>query len=178
MIIDVMLDLETLGTAPGSVITAIGAVATEGGKIDLKISVTDCLYYGLTVDPDTLSWWRKQSRSTWEEQTNGQSRLVPALALFSEWIGRLRQGPEGAATGARLRLWGDSASFDLTLLASAYRAAGLTPPWNYREECCYRTLRTVLKSDKPASKTAHGALSDAHAQLTHLQEMLKTLEGK
>lgn len=180
MTVDVMIDLETLGTAPGSVVLSIGAVAetaTFHGKIDLR----DSLHAGLTVDPDTMSWWRKQAASVWRD--TAQAGEDPDLGLrnvlgrFAEWLADLRKGDASSPTGAKLRLWGDSAAFDLGLLGCAYRAAGVVVPWDYREESCYRTLRNVLNSEKPRSKVQHDGLSDARAQFAHLQDMLTVLRN-
>ncbi|HWJ40818.1 MAG TPA: 3'-5' exonuclease [Candidatus Limnocylindrales bacterium] len=170
--VDIMLDLETLGTAPGSVVLAIGAVASVPPEQDPyfneKISITSSLYCGLTVDPETLAWWRKQSKAAWQESVENGRDIRESLEAFSSWIERQR-------SGNHIRLWGDASTFDLVLLACAYRAAGVAVPWSYREEYCYRTLRNLLNSKKPASKLAHSAVSDAAAQMEHLQVMLLLL---
>ena len=180
---DVMIDLETLGTAPGSVILSIGGAAVlHGGSLvasaDLKIDVRDSLYHGLTVDPDTLAWWRKQNHDSWEESTAGKLFLRAALEELSSWIARLRKGSALEPTWSRIRIWGDGASFDPVLLEAAYRAAHLPIPWSYHEVHCYRTLRQLFKSEKPASKGQHTALSDATAQLSHLVELLALLPNQ
>lgn len=185
-VIDVMIDLETLGTTPGSVVLSIGAAASDSytGPDDLnfhgKIDVRDSLHAGLTVDPDTMSWWRKQPADVWRETVQAGEDpdlgLRSVLGRFTEWLATLRKGDPQSKTGAKLRLWGDSASFDLGLLAAACRAAGQPQPWSYQEEYCYRTLRNVLESEKPRSKTQHDGLSDAQAQLAHLQMMLDALK--
>lgn len=174
--IDIMIDLETLGTTPGSVVLSIGAVASEKtGDFYVKIDLRDSLHLGLTVDPDTMSWWRKQSRDAWLASTTGDAGVYPMLSAFTKWLEDLRKGAAEQATGNALRLWGDASSFDLTLLACVYRAAGMPVPWNYREEFDYRTLRTLMGSEKPRSKVQHDGLSDAIAQLVHLQAMLASL---
>lgn len=186
---DVMIDLETLGTVPGSVVLSIGAACSDSNTESFydKIDIRDSLYAGLTADPATLKWWSQQSREAWLESTkvvpvpgeqDGQDTLRSRLGRFTAWLEVLRKGPDHSATGRKLRLWGDAASFDLVLLACAYRAANMPVPWKYTEEHCYRTLRQILKSDKPASKLQHDALGDARAQLLHLQELLKMLESK
>ncbi len=171
---DIMIDLETLGTVPGSVILSIGAVAAPdvGPPFNQKITVASSLYAGLTVDADTLAWWRKQDSAAWEESTQGGIDLKVALKNFADWLNDQRPGD------LRLRLWGDAASFDLVLLACAYRAVGLPVPWKYTEEYDYRTLRQLLNSRKPEGTLKHSALSDATAQMGHLQELLVRVSGK
>lgn len=182
--VDVMVDLETLGTTPGSVVLSIGAVANDPGRGQnaflTKIDIRDSLHAGLTVDPDTMSWWRKQDREAWLSSTNASTSnsdgaIREGLTQFAYWLAALRAGPDTAATGAALRIWGDASSFDLTLLACVYRAVSLPVPWNYTEEFDYRTLRTLMDSKKPRSKLQHDGLSDAIAQMSHLQELLATL---
>ena len=173
--IDIMLDLETIGTRPGSVVLAIGAVPSEGDPFYRKIDLRDSLYLGLTLDVDTMSWWRKQAREAWLSSTDATVSLEFALIDFDEWLLAARKGSDAQTTGNKIRLWGDAASFDCVLLKGVYTAAGKHAPWNYTEEFCYRTLRTLLGSEKPRAKLQHDALSDARAQLFHLQEMLKRL---
>lgn len=176
-VIDVMIDIETLGTQPGSVITQIAAVA-HGADYDFvqKIAVSSALRYKLSVDADTLSWWNKQSEEAWNAATLGGEPLGLVLKSFADFLAKLRKGSDESATGRTLRVWGDGANFDITLLECAYRACSLPIPWVYKEVNCYRTLRNVLDSKKPAAKVAHDALSDARAQCVHLREMLATIK--
>lgn len=173
-VVDIMIDIETLGTAPGSVILSIGAASTseELPEFYCKLNVPSQLYSGLTVHSDTMAWWRKQSRAVWENQTNGTAFLASALASFGDWIQAIRNGAPGAATGNRIRVWGDGSTFDCVLLEEAYRRCGLVCPWSYQEVYCYRTLRQLKDSKKPIPKEHHNALSDAQAQLEHLKELL------
>ena len=191
-IVDVMIDLETLGTAPGSVVLSIGAVARPNWQnadglpypLDfletlIRIDMRDSIFYGLSVDPDTMSWWRKQAREAWESSISAADALPLSRALetFRDWLDKLRAAGEGV-TGSKLRLWGDSAAFDLVLLACAYRAAKLPVPWTYQEEYDYRTVRNLRRSEKPRSKLQHDGLSDARAQMDHLQRLLYAVEAK
>lgn len=57
-----MLDLETFGTKPGSVIRSIGAVMFDldgrtGPEFYRNIDEESCVKAGLTYDPSTVSWW-------------------------------------------------------------------------------------------------------------------------
>ena len=65
-----MIDLETLGTQPGSIILSIGAVLFDptkapheclGEEFYYVIGKPTCLAAGLTFSQDTLDWWKKQS---------------------------------------------------------------------------------------------------------------------
>ena len=65
---DVMIDIETLGTDPGSVILSIGAV-----EFDLKTGKTGEEFYqwidlesssnkGFSVSAGTIKWWMMQNK--------------------------------------------------------------------------------------------------------------------
>ena len=71
---DIMIDLETLGTTPGSVILSVAAVPFVRGPgstrsrrranaFYAKISLKDSLRRGFSVDADTLVWWMGQNRA-------------------------------------------------------------------------------------------------------------------
>lgn len=173
-IVDIMIDLETLGTAPGSVILSIGAAASDAADFFGPISLSASLYAGFTVDPETMTWWRKQSELVWSNQTKGTTSPIQTLAAFKSWIQSIRNGAPDAEAGNRIRVWGDGATFDCVLLEEAYRRVGLACPWSYQEVYCYRTLRQLKDSKKPIPKEHHNALSDAKTQLAHLKELLAT----
>ena len=175
--IDVMVDLETLGTRPGAVILSIGAVVfgKDGADTDLTfeecIDIDSCLRCGLTVDGGTLEWWLRQNeRARGIFQVKGKP-LTMVLVNFAGWL---------QALPGDLRLWGNGASFDCALLAEAYRRAGwLELPWKYTAERCYRTL-AALHSEVPKAKAlvAHCALDDALAQATHAAAILRGTDSR
>lgn len=170
--VEIMVDIETLGTAPGAVILSIGAAASDGRTFYRKIYIADSLYRGFEVNADTLAWWRKQSREAWESTTDPAESftVIDTLHYFSIWVTMYSED-------VTVRLWGDSAGFDLGLIAEACRRVGHPVPWKYQQEHCYRTLRQILKSPKPAAELAHNALSDAKAQLSHLLDLLPRVPG-
>lgn len=165
-----MLDVETLGTAPGSVIFSLGAVRFTVDRIEkviaIPIKLDSCVRDGLKVDPATVLWWLVQAPEprtlAVEAMKNGQD-LYDALLTFSSFLA------EEEFTG----IWGNGAGFDLPMLSAAYRAAGLPQPWSHRQERCYRTLRALAPHVEPAtSLIAHDAIQDATAQALTLQRIL------
>lgn len=177
-IVDVMIDIETLGTAPGAVILSIGAAAeapeTEyRAACERRILIASSLYAGFKIDEDTLAWWRRQDAIAWANSTDGTESVHNALRAFSFWLEDQR------GRGEALRVWGDGSAFDMVLMETAYRMVGLPVPWKYGEVHCYRTLRQILgskKPDLPAGKK-HTALADAGAQMAHLQELLRVVDN-
>ncbi|POO54357.1 hypothetical protein CPJ18_02345 [Agrobacterium rosae] len=61
--LDLMIDIETLGTAPGSVILSVGAVTfnAETGEFGegfyAAVEPQSAVDMGLTIDVSTLKWW-------------------------------------------------------------------------------------------------------------------------
>lgn len=159
----IMLDLETLGTRPGSVITSIGAVKFSAGGIGetfyRRIDIADSMKAGLKVDPDTLKFWFKQPDESRLELTEPGELLTVVLLEFNTFIG-----------DEEVCIWGNGASFDNALLAEVYRVVDYTMPWKFWNERCYRTLK-ALHPEKPFRQrhgVHHNALDDAISQAEHL----------
>lgn len=170
---DVMLDLETFGTRPGSVIASIGAVAfnaergTIGQTFYAVIDVRSCEALGLTLDPSTVLWWLKQSDAARGALTADNAvDLHLALDEFRAFYQR---------NGGR-RLWSHGGNFDEPMISAAFRAIGVAPPWQYWDGRCTRTL-FELAGVKPerAEGVHHNALDDALAQARAVIEARKRL---
>ena len=169
----IMVDIETLGTAPGSVIVSIGAVKFGNGGIQSQfirhIHPASCERAGLTCDAATALWWLKQSEDARGALLTNQKtavQLEQALLDFMAWLNELGD--------IRQRfIWGNGASFDCTVLAAAYRACHISLPWRYSGERCYRTVK-ALHPEVPMERqgTHHDALDDATSQALHLMQML------
>lgn len=169
----VMIDLETLGTRPGSVIVSIGAVVFDERGVqrdrsfEARIDIDSSLEAGLTVDGSTIEWWMRREPSAREVFRCQGDPLSAVLARFWTWLDNI---PE-----AELYVWGNGASFDLALLAEAFRRARYPKlPWRFTNERCYRTLKALhleIVAVKP--EVAHNALSDAIAQAEHAVQILR-----
>lgn len=174
-----MLDLETLGTAPGSVILSIGAVHFGGGEIlnqfNSAISIKSSEAAGLKTDGATMLWWMQQSEAARRALSEGQKKagkLFEVLQDFNGWLADCAQGDY-----KNVMLWGNGASFDNTLLAAAYRACDLRHPWRYANERCYRTVKALHPeiTEDAREGTHHDALADAIHQAKHLMKILPHL---
>jgi hypothetical protein len=178
----IMLDLETLGTRPGSIITAIGAVCFQqhddpaqriAHSFYQRIDPIDAQRHGFTIDADTVLWWMQQNQAPREELTDprGSVRLpiIEALTAFAEWMKNSRD----------TELWGNDPSFDNALLAEAYHQLHLPVPWKHRANRCYRTMRALIAKDIVTSiepKIAHHAQHDAEAQALTLLAIERHLQ--
>lgn len=161
----IMLDLETMGTAPGSAIVQIGAVEFSVYKVcepfSVNVSLQSCGRAGLRMDPQTVLWWMGQAGKIDPQWVKGGVELREALQSFTEWLGDDRPA-----------VWGDGAAFDNVLLASAYRACGLQAPWHYSRDRCFRTMKELFPVERVVSSTLHDAASDAVAQAKQMQSII------
>ncbi len=174
---DIMLDLETMGNGPNAAIVAIGAVcfdiekeelgATFYETIDLQSSVAG----GGIMDPSTVIWWLKQSEAARLDIIAGREPIESALELFASWIGKNLDAD-------RVNMWGNGAAFDNVILASAYRRHNMLQPWDFRNDRCYRTIKSLNPCHKmQRTGTHHNALDDAISQAKHLIDMLNYYPG-
>ena len=174
-----MLDLETLGTKPGCVILSIGAVmfdpktGTLGEEFYTPVSSDDCVAQGLTIDPQTVAWWDKQTDEARMVLTSSFDKHAPTLAealtAFNQWL-----QTHGVEKQHRL-VWGNGASFDVPILDAAYEATSLVPPYEFWGSCCFRTMKNIYRDvvAPPREGTHHNALADARHQAQHLMLIIK-----
>lgn len=168
----VMIDLETLGTQPGSVILSIGAVLFDpakpvgeclGDELYVVVSRQSCEAAKLEVSQDTLEWWERQS-------PEARIVLTQALGEDSTAIGAaLKELADFIPVGAKV--WSNGANFDQPLLDVAYNRCGISLPWKYWNSRCYRTILSLCKNEKairPETVLAHNALEDAKWQARHM----------
>jgi hypothetical protein len=172
-LVDVMIDIETMGTTPGSAILSIGAVmfgpAGLGDEFYAPISLASCMASGLTIDPGTVAWWMKQSDAARAAAfRDAAESLAAVLAQFTCWFELVNAE----------KPWCQGANFDAPLLEAAYRACGMTPPWKYWNVRDTRTLYELVgvKVDR-ARGTHHNALDDARAQAEAAVVALQRLYG-
>ena len=178
MAIHVMVDLETLGTAPDAHILSIGAVKFDPQTPD---SVRDAFHVGISHEPvahlplrsvsaGTVAWWMqpKQDLARAAQMELERVDFVSAISGFAEWI-RDGDGP--------LVVWCKGAAFDFPILHHAFRSLLIEIPWHYRHERCYRTLAAAFKQQTPWTDEyvrglPHSAIGDAMTQARHLQEIV------
>lgn len=168
----IMLDLETLGKAPGCIVLQIGAcVFDRNGPTDqtfkTAISTAASRRLGLTTDTDTLAWWADQSGEAQavldECHAPGAPTPAEAAVYFNEFLRSANPNPDN------LRLWGNGAAFDNVILRAMFAACGVEPEWPWWGDLCYRTLRAMRPDiERPAFVgTPHDALDDALNQARH-----------
>lgn len=168
---NVMVDIETLGVRPGSVVLSIGAVVFDpksgelGAEFYQNIDAASCDSLGLTRDPSTLEWWRNQPVAARDALKVDKVPLPEALVRLDTWWIK-NNGVE---------LWANGASFDPVLLNACYHAAGMEPVWKFWDFRCARTILALgNRRPMPAARdTAHHALHDAKAQAVAVAACLR-----
>lgn len=172
--IHVMGDLETWAKVSNKpVLIAIGAVKFDGEKIVDRIQIgidpVSCQRYGCDIEADTVDWWMQPEQDAARAiiRELGKVDVWQALDAFSMWC-------EQTPLDARGSFWGNGAVFDNAKLQGVYRAVGLEWPFTYKQDACYRTLRT-LNPDVEFTRvgTLHVPADDAEGQARHLQAICK-----
>lgn len=166
-----MIDLETLGTVPVSVILSIGAVCFNslsneiGPKLHIKINIQDSLNQGFTTQKSTIEWWGKQdseASNLLEECVNSTITVRRALTNFQYFL-MSNTDPE------KVCVWGCGSDFDNVLLSSTYHHLNMMVPWKYNNNRCYRTVKSIFPDVMlERTGTHHNALDDALFQTQHL----------
>ncbi|MCW5720751.1 MAG: 3'-5' exoribonuclease [Devosia sp.] len=157
---DISIDIETLGTRPGSVILSVGAVAFDrtegliGQSYYSAINLNDSLGAGMAIDGPTLLWWLDQEDAARREAFAGHQALTDVLFALRKFVTDV--DPEF--------IWAKPPSFDITLLEYAYAAVNIPVPWQHRQPRDCRTLFHLTGAVQPEFGTAHHALDDAISQ--------------
>jgi exodeoxyribonuclease VIII len=161
---DIMCDIETLGTLPDSAIISIGAVVFDYNNAEnpiyskfYRIIAPDLQRYSVTYE--TIKWWMNQSeaaRSVFNFANDTHIVLDTASAMydFRNWL----------STNSFQNIWAHSTCFDIIILENAFRTEGHQIPWSHRQ---VRDTRNILElTGVRISNTGinHNALDDATAQ--------------
>ena len=153
----VMIDVETLGRTPGSVVTEVGIIVwDEDWKKSYEathyVDVSDSVLVGLTIDKDVRKWRESLGCGMTLEVGQSVERVCCALkGIF--YVLRLSNDLE-------IWSWGN---FDQGLLEGMFDAVGLDYPWHFAE---WRDARTLCKTAdvKRVGEFKHEALADCYQQ--------------
>lgn len=173
MLNHVMVDLETLGNKPSAVFISIGAVVFDPftGAIDRQNSFYRRIDWESAshrqIDVSTVKWWMKQSAAAISEILQPGQEYLKVLNDFSSWF------PKGGV------IWGNGATFDVSILSDAYQHS---PPWQFWN---VRDVRTVVDMaqgivERESCKfvgVKHNALDDAIFQAEYVSKMVMALRN-
>lgn len=177
---DAMIDLESMGLPPNGAIVSIGACFFDLDRCEIgptfkkNIHLATAVRDGGVMDPGTVTWWLQQGDAARSSILVDNYDIRQVLREFSDWIAT-------HSDHRSVRPWGNSSSFDLTLLNGAYRRAGMEAPWRFYNERDFRTVRAMYPSVEynPDDKGdgAHDALVDAKFQCAHMFKIKNRKRG-
>jgi len=156
---DVMIDIETLGVNPNSVILSVAAVrfsrktGEATGELHVRVSPNQC---GRQIDKKTLRWWFMQPALSIADAMSGHAALPEAVRLLSEFI----RGDD--------IVWSQGTDFDFPILENAFKECGVPVPWKYYAKRDTRTAYDVCGFDRRSvarQGVCHNALDDCRHQV-------------
>ena len=182
----IVVDLETTSTKPNARVLTIGASCV---KLHNSTASTSSNFYARInpvcpqqnhrdVDVQAMLWWGKQNEVARNEAfglTLERKVTSQALNLFAEFIRDTASIYEMPPF-----LWGNAASFDLSVLKSLYEDTLFSVPWTYRQEMDLCTLRAMFPTleYKSAEGTTHVAVNDAQDEAITLSRILYHLRNQ
>lgn len=163
----VMLDLETFGKKPGCIIRSVGAVFFDlaggtGKEFYMNVDAASCEAIGLVYDPDTVAWWKKQSKEAQDGLVADQRKVLNVITGFNLWF--KQNGGQN--------VWCQGASFDAPVWEAVCEAAGTKAPWQFWAIRDTRTVYDLFDFDPKTIKrggTYHNPLADAQYQVECVQ---------
>lgn len=170
----VMIDMETLDTAPSTVILTIGAVIFDPRgmgvleKIEIRPTIdeqTDT--FGRTISNSTMDWWAKQSPAAIEEAMGDRDRVSYREAM--EKLYKFCWNTE--------KVWANGSVFDIMVAENAFRELEMQFPWQFWN---IRDCRTIYDLTGVSLKdgghvTSHKAVEDAERQAIVVQDGYRKL---
>jgi 3' exoribonuclease, RNase T-like len=165
---DMMIDIETMGTAPGCPILSVAALLFDSrapltgdeSAFHFHVDLGEEIAAGAVPSASTILWWMTQAQGARDALLAGQDRSASMAQVIHDlqvWV--------GAHYGSDPVVWCLPAGFDFPLLRAAAVRAGVELPWNHWDERCLRTLaKEYPGAIRPKPELAHDALSDARAQ--------------
>jgi len=172
----IMVDLETLGTKPNSLMLTIGAIRFNPWADDTNnpMEKMDTFYRRVSfesfegldhiIDDATLEWWSKQAEEVRAEAFNEKDRhdIRDVLKDFHKWCGGVDS------------MWANGTGFDLGILEHFSRELKRGVAWSYWQARDARTLMALVDIEKQKGG-AHHALQDCYNQLVGVQQAFSKL---
>ena len=167
-----MIDIETLGTEPDSVVLSVGAVKFDPfqltdphAKTLWRPEIDAQSNAGRSVLDDTLQWWAKQPQHIQDEAFDEHGRIT--LSLFMAELNKYLVGVD--------KIWCQGPQFDMVILEDFFRDFGHHMNWFYWQVSDCRTLFKMMPADprKAIQENLHDAEADAYWQATCVQQFYR-----
>lgn len=177
---NLMIDLETLDTAPSAAMLSIGIVPFLfiGENVEIYdplhigVSPESCFKHGLTISDDTLMFWIMQSEKA-RNYIASLHRLDLETAIVT--VNRYCE-TNYPKTGSRKNsmVYSNPDGFDIAILSYAYSRVSQKLPWEHYNVLDYRTLASLdrsIKNSHPRSGVHHNAVDDCIYQIEVLNKV-------
>ena len=168
---DLMIDIEGLGTGPDTTILTIAAQAFD----PFGIHDFDQQYYARvtlesqenrSIQQGTIDWWATQPEAQ-KEAFCEEGRVDLDVALDSLY----------KLAWQHKFIFANGPTYDMNILEHAYKSYGKALPWQFYNVRDARTIYS-LWPDLARPPTSHHALEDCRRQIDMLQATLKHLNVK
>lgn len=141
--IDIMTDLETLGTNTNSTVFQFSACSFDIETFQIYdvfneiVDLSKLKQNQTVIDPDTVAWWLKEDRFLFAKLISDPDAksLEDVIELFGLWINKQSEVSEA------VHLWGNGATFDNVMIKYQFNLVGKEYPINFRLE---RDMRTIV----------------------------------
>ena len=173
---DVMIDLETLGTSSNTMILTIAAVVFDpltgktGDKFYEKIDIDSYKKYKgeFTFDASTLLWWMTVAPESARKEAftnNNRKDIAIVMENFKLWCENIKRP---------IKIWSHGSSFDVVIVSYTMNILNLQIPWKFWDIRDTRTIYDLaeisLKNVPKCSEyPAHHALGDCFQQIEALR---------
>ena len=162
-----MVDIETLGTSPDSVILEISTILftdTHGVKQNSPATYifdrNHQVSVGRTVDQSTLDWWDEKLS---DKSYAPQDKIHLELLLNNKSVNVTPKDAHPILTNSLKPvtgyIWCKGASFDFPIIKSFFKSFGLSDPFsdnkNYRKQMDLRTYETIARDMGFTGYTTH-----------------------
>lgn len=173
---EVVLDIETMGTAHDAVVVSVGmvrivwdttlsawAVPEEGSSYSFYtvLNATTQLQSHRSVETATMNWWK-------DRRSGASDVLQQSLLCMNNLHGQCESIHRFVREIHNTRLWGNGPNFDNKMLNHLLGSIGITEPCHFRNDRDIRTARDILSSDDmeaiPTNPLPHHALYDARQE--------------
>jgi hypothetical protein len=171
---DIMIDIETVGTGPEACILTIAAQCFDP-LVRHDLLKLQNFYCRVDIDSQpsrkieqsTIDWWATQPLEAKNEAFNEQDRipLEAALQNLTKIIWHCK------------RVWANGPTFDMNILEHAFKSYNMALPWQYYHVRDARTIYS-LWPDLQKYPASHHALEDCRRQIDLLHDTLEFLKIK
>jgi exodeoxyribonuclease VIII len=194
---DLMIDLETLGTRAGAPVITIGAVLFDPLATDTvegllsrsfyrAISITEAVNNSDGVAGDTLEWWFRQSdeaiKALVADPIYSTSQALEAFYHYAEsrgmgWTAEFF--PEHPHLPKVGRVWAKSPDFDCKMMESLWRRFPKWYAWPYRynQYRCVRTLMDLAWPSGPGGRPIFDVGAKHDARVDAVEQALTVQAG-